>query len=142
MSNPRNKTNEKTILVIDDEAPLRVLVSETLTGLRYKVLEAKTGQEGLRIAIDEKPDLILLDIALPGMDGFEVCRHLKEIPGCRHIPIVMLTAMGQEADRKRGIESGAEAYITKPFSPVMLLRRLEEILDFRRKDPRATQNVG
>ena len=119
---------EKTVLLIDDEAHLRRLVAVTLQDSRYRFLEAASGKEGLEIARREKPDLILLDIAMPEMNGFDVCRRLKADPETRDTAIVMLTAMAQEADRLRGWEVGADGYFTKPFSPMALLDKVGEVL--------------
>lgn len=122
-------TITKKILIVDDDPNLRLLVSATLEGdPRYRLLEAGTGETALEIARKEKPDLILLDIAMPGIDGFNVCRTLKADPETRHITVVMLTALGQEADRKRGMDAGADSYFTKPFSPTALLEKVEEVL--------------
>ena len=119
----------KRILLVDDEEPVRSLVAATISSDgRYQLLEARDGREALEVACREKPDLILLDILMPGMDGFEVCRRLKASPQMRDTCIIMLTALAQEAERQQGKEAGADDYFTKPFSPTALLRKVEEVL--------------
>jgi CheY-like chemotaxis protein len=119
----------KKILLADDEEPLRALVAATLRDdTRYHLLEARDGLETLEVARREKPDLILLDILMPKLNGFEVCRQLKDDPETRGITIVMLTALAAEADKERGQEVGADDYFHKPFSPTALLEKVEEVL--------------
>jgi two-component system alkaline phosphatase synthesis response regulator PhoP len=119
------------ILVIEDEDEIQELVGYNLGKQGYRVVRAATGEEGIRLVASEMPDLILLDLMLPGVDGLEVCRLLKRDPDARHIPIIMLTAKGEEADIVTGLELGAEDYITKPFSPRVLVARIRALL--RRK---------
>ena len=115
----------KTILIIDDEEPIRVLLKLTLQSAGYdSVLEASNGEDGLALAMRYKPDLILLDLMLPGMDGLSVCRRLKSSPDTRMIPIIMLTAKSDESDIVVGLEMGANDYITKPFSRKVLTARI------------------
>ena len=118
----------KKILIADDKPEVVELVRVTLEREDYEIVDASNGKEALRKARVEKPDLVLLDIVMPKMDGFEVCRKLKKDPEIKDIPILMLTAKGQEVDKKRGREVGATDYITKPFSPSALLIKIEEIL--------------
>ena len=118
----------KKILIADDKPEVVELVRVTLEREDYEIVDASNGKEALKKARLEKPDLILLDIVMPKMDGFEVCRKLKKDPEIKDIPILMLTAKGQEGDKKRGREVGASDYITKPFSPSALLIKIEEIL--------------
>lgn len=119
----------KKILLADDEEPVRALVAATIRDdARYKILEAKDGVEALEIARKEKPDIILLDIMMPRMDGFEVCRHLKSDPKTSGIAIIMLTALAQNADKDKAREVGANGYFAKPFSPTALIKKLEEVL--------------
>ena len=121
---------QKTVLVADDEDELRALLAATIgSNERYIVFEAKDGIEALKIARKKKPDLILLDILLPGMDGFEVCRQLKAHPDSNGIVVVMLSALAEEADKEKARQIGADGYFTKPFSPTALLRNLEEFLE-------------
>ncbi len=117
-----------TVLVIDDAKDLIELVRFNLEKSAFDVLSASDGRSGLTIASEHAPDLILLDLMMPGMDGLEVCRHLREDPRTRHIPIVMLTARAEEADRIVGLELGADDYVTKPFSPRELVARVKAIL--------------
>ena len=121
-------SNPKTVLVADDEPMLRRLVLATIRGLPLRVLEAATGPDALAVARQELPDLMLLDVGLPDMDGFAVCRSLKADPATAGIKVVMLTARAQRQDLARGVEAGADAYITKPFSPQRLLSDLTGFL--------------
>ncbi|MBI4289392.1 MAG: response regulator [Chloroflexi bacterium] len=119
----------RKILLADDEEPVRALLAATLNGgSGYKVLEARDGIEALEVARVERPDLVLLDVMMPGMDGLEVCRCLKADPETDGIAVIILTAMAQDADRARALEAGANGYLTKPFSPSALLAKLEETL--------------
>src|SRR5262245_15122403 len=105
-----------TILVVEDEAAISTLLAYNLQKEGYRVVEAVDGEEALLIVDEQKPDLILLDWMLPQTSGIEVCRRLRIRPETRNIPIIMLTARGEEADRIRGLDIGADDYITKPFS--------------------------
>lgn len=118
----------KKILIVDDEANLRLLVSATLEDERYQLLEAPDGAAGLEIARRERPDLVLLDVQMPGLDGLAVCREIRQDPGLAETAVVMLTARAQELDRQRGLEAGADTYLTKPFSPLELLTLVEQTL--------------
>lgn len=113
---------EKTILVVDDEAPIVDILKINLKKNGYKVLEAYDGESAYKIAIEENPDLILLDVMLPKMDGFTVCRKLRERIDT---PIVMITARGEEEDKVLGLAIGADDYITKPFSIKELIARVQ-----------------
>ena len=113
---------EKTILVVDDEAPIVDILKINLKKNGYKVQEAYDGESAYRIAIEENPDLILLDVMLPKMDGFTVCRKLRERIDT---PIVMITARGEEEDKVLGLAIGADDYITKPFSIKELIARVQ-----------------
>jgi DNA-binding response OmpR family regulator len=125
----------KTILAIDDERDLLELIEYNLEKAGYLVLKAKTGAAGIDIARQHHPDLIVLDVMLPEMDGWEVCRRLKSEPRTRQIPIVMVTAKVEESDKVLGLELGADDYVTKPFSPRELLARIRAVL--RRAEPEA-----
>lgn len=115
----------KTILIIDDEEPIRELLKLTLQSAGFdSILEASDGENGLALAARYLPDLILLDLMLPGMDGLSVCRRLKASPDTRMIPIIMLTAKSDESDIVVGLEMGANDYITKPFSRKVLTARI------------------
>ncbi len=120
----------QTILVIEDEASTSKLLSHILRREGYQVHTARTGPEGLRLAHEVQPDLIILDIVLPGMDGYEVCRYLRADPDTEKVPILMLTAMGRPADQRVGFEMGADDYITKPFVLADLLNRIRSIFFF------------
>jgi two-component system phosphate regulon response regulator PhoB len=125
--------NEK-ILVVDDEEDILELVRYNLAKEGFRVQCSASGEHGLRKAVSERPDAILLDLMLPDLDGLVVCRQLKNNPSTRHIPVIMLTAKGEDADIVTGLELGAEDYVVKPFSPRLLLARLRVI--FRRKKSR------
>ena len=117
-----------TILIVDDEPPILDLVRFTLEDADVRVVEASDGVEALAVARREKPDLILLDVHMPRLDGLEACRQIRREPDLARTPIVMLTAAGQEADRARGREAGADEYLTKPFSPLALLALVEALV--------------
>jgi DNA-binding response OmpR family regulator len=118
----------KKILAADDEPHILRVVKDKLANAGFTVVTAVNGEEALQLALQEKPDLILLDVMMPKMNGFEVCRKLRGEPGFAAIPIMLLTARGQEVDRKMGFEAGATEYITKPFSPRQLLQTVQEKL--------------
>jgi two-component system phosphate regulon response regulator PhoB len=116
------------ILVVDDEPDLLELVHYTLSRAGYQVGCVKSGEEALIQVQSRPPDLILLDLVLPGMDGLEICKRLKREPQTAAIPIVMLTARNEEADVVTGLELGADDYLTKPFSPRVLAARVKAVL--------------
>jgi DNA-binding response OmpR family regulator len=128
---------KRRILVVDDERDIVDLVRYNLTKNGYDALVATDGQEALQVAARELPDLIILDLMLPGLHGTEVARRLKGDPKTAHIPIVMLTAKGEETDVVVGLTLGADDYVTKPFSMKILLARLATVL--RRADTPATE---
>lgn len=117
-----------TVLVVDDEPPVVELVRFTLEDERVRVVEAGDGLEALEVARAELPDLIFLDVQMPHLTGFEVCRRLRLEPEFRKATIVMLTAAGQAQDRARGRAAGADLYLTKPFSPLRLLTLVQSLL--------------
>ena len=119
---------KKKILLVDDERDLVETVTFRLEASGYEVLPAYDGQEGLDKARKEKPDLIILDLMLPRMHGYKVCRMLKFDEKYKKIPIIMFTARAQQSDIEMGKEVGADAYITKPFEPQALLDKIEELL--------------
>jgi two-component system, OmpR family, alkaline phosphatase synthesis response regulator PhoP len=123
---------KESILVVEDEDDIRELLRYNLEKEGYQVFGAATGEEALKKVRVRLPDLILLDLMLPGLDGLEVCRRLKGEAQTRHLPLVMLTAKGEEADIVTGLELGADDYVTKPFSPRVLLARLRAALRRRR----------
>lgn len=120
----------KKILVVDDQKEIRELVEITLRMGDYQIFQAGTGPEAIEIARREKPNLMFLDVMMPegGMDGFDVCTELKNDPETAGITIIMLTALGQDEDRERGNAAGADDYFTKPFSPLKLMQKTDEIL--------------
>ncbi|MEJ2207739.1 MAG: response regulator [Anaerolineae bacterium] len=119
---------DKKILVAEDEPDIRGLIIFSLQYAGFEVVEAVNGEDAVQKATRELPDLILLDVRMPKMTGYEACAALKKQETTRHIPVVFLSARGQEAEIKRGLELGAEEYILKPFAPDELYRRVEGIL--------------
>lgn len=119
---------KESILVVEDEEDILELVRYTLTKDGYRVETAESGERALKALTSKRPDLIVLDLMLPELDGLEVCRTLKSDPRTHHIPVVMLTAKGEESDIVAGLELGADDYITKPFSPRVLVARIRAVL--------------
>ena len=119
---------KQSVLVVEDEDDIRELVSYNLLKEGYQVAGAASGEDALATVESKTPDLILLDIMLPGLDGLKVCRKLKENPRFASIPVVMLSAKGEEPDIVAGLNMGADDYITKPFSPKVLLARVRAVL--------------
>jgi two-component system, OmpR family, phosphate regulon response regulator PhoB len=117
----------KKLLIADDEDGVRSLVRMTLAIDSFEILEARDGDEALAVAQRERPDLIFMDVMMPGTSGVDVCRTLKEDPATAGMTIIMLTAKAQEQDREEGLAAGADDYFTKPFSPVGLLTKVEEV---------------
>jgi two-component system, OmpR family, KDP operon response regulator KdpE len=126
------------ILVIDDDPSLVELIRYNLEGEEYQVTIARNGQDGLRTFVAERPDLIILDIAMPKLDGYEVCLRVRELA---ETPIIMLTAKGREEDIIRGLNSGADDYLTKPFRVGELLARVRAVLRRQRSEPSSQQSV-
>lgn len=120
--------DKKRILVVDDEKDLVETVTLRLNSVGYEVISAYDGPQALQKARKEKPDLIILDLMLPRMDGYKVCGLLKADKRYNKIPIIMFTARAQEEYKKLGEEAGADAYITKPFEPQALLGKIQELL--------------
>jgi DNA-binding response OmpR family regulator len=114
------------ILIIEDEAPMRTALADLLTAEGYRALSAADGESGLQRALDEKPDLILLDIMMPKLDGFALCAELRRL--ALTVPVLMLTAKGQIEDRVAGLDAGADDYLVKPFSTEELLARVRALL--------------
>ena len=131
--------SKPTILVAEDEGALITLLRYNLEREGYRVLEAQDGEEALLVAAEEKPDLVLLDWMLPQLSGIEVCRRLRGRQETRNVPIIMLTARGEETDRIRGLDTGADDYMTKPFAMTELLARLRAVL--RRIRPSLAEDV-
>jgi DNA-binding response OmpR family regulator len=121
----------KKILIVDDQLEVRELVQVTLEIGNYQILAAENGKQALEVAQRERPDIILLDIMMPGsdVDGLEVCRRLKGDPNMMATTIVMLSAKGQESDIEAGRQAGADDYFTKPFSPIALIEKVEEVMN-------------
>jgi len=119
---------KKRILVVDDEVELVKAMSIRLQQAGYEVLSAFDGQEGLEKAKKEKPDLVILDLMLPKMDGYKVCGLLKADARYNSIPVIMATARAQESDEKLGFEVGADAYLVKPFQYEKFLAKIKELL--------------
>jgi len=119
---------KRRVLLADDDPGLRRLIGTTLGTEDFDLLQAVDGEEALQIARQQHPELVLLDVNMPKLDGFEVCRHLKSEPATSGIKVVMLTARSEEVDRARGREAGADDYFTKPFSPVQLLNKVYALL--------------
>ncbi|MBN2381793.1 response regulator transcription factor [bacterium] len=116
------------IVVVEDEESIIVLLTYNLTRNGYQVNAITSGEEALKSIRSEPPDLVLLDLMLPGLDGLDVCKALRNDPGTASIPVIMLTARGEESDIVIGLELGADDYVTKPFSPRLLLARIKSLL--------------
>jgi two-component system, OmpR family, alkaline phosphatase synthesis response regulator PhoP len=122
---------EKKILIVDDEAHIRMLIEQTLEELEDDGIEffaAENGEIALAIIQEEKPDVVFLDVMMPKMNGMEVCKKVKKEWNLNEVFIILLTAKGQEIDRLKGQEVGADVYMTKPFDPEVLLRKAKEVL--------------
>jgi two-component system, OmpR family, phosphate regulon response regulator PhoB len=117
----------RTLLIADDESGIRSLVRMTLQRKQYEILEASDGEEALALARKYHPELVLLDVMMPGLTGFQVCRALKDDPATASATVVMLTAKAQDSDRAEGLAAGADDYFTKPFSPIALLRKIDDV---------------
>lgn len=115
------------LLIVDDEDGVRALVRMTLNTSDYEILEASDGRQALQMARGQHPDLVLLDVMLPDLSGFDICRELKDDPTMASTTIVMLTAKAQTADVGEAEEAGADGYFTKPFSPIALMRKVESV---------------
>ncbi len=119
---------KKRILVVEDQEDNRQIIRDLLSAKGYELVEATTGEEGLKLAATGKPDLILMDIQLPGMDGYEVTRRIKAKPELNHIPIIVVTSYALSGDDKKAFDAGCNGYVTKPFSPRVLLAKIREFL--------------
>src|SRR5215471_7294481 len=127
------------ILIIEDELPMRTALHDVLVGENYRVLTASDGESGLRRALDEKPDLILLDIMMPRLDGYAVCAELRRL--ANPVPVLMLTAKAQVWDRVTGLDAGADDYLVKPFSTDELLARVRALLRRVQSSRRASREL-
>jgi two-component system, OmpR family, phosphate regulon response regulator PhoB len=132
--------NRQRILIVEDEEDILNLLRFNLQNSGFDVITSGDGREALELARKYDPDLILLDLMLPGLDGFEVCRELKSDPKTRVVPVIMLTARGEEVDRIVGLELGADDYVVKPFSPRELTLRVKAVL--RRGEAGETENAS
>jgi len=119
---------QKRVLIVDDEAYVIRSLGFVLQRAGYAVLEARDGQQALEVIHRERPDLVILDIMLPGVDGYEVCRQVKSSEEFCSIPVVMLTAKGQDVDREQALAAGADEYMTKPFSPSRAVETINSLL--------------
>jgi two-component system cell cycle response regulator DivK len=119
----------KTILVVEDQKDNRRILRDLLTSAGYKVVEAVTGEEGVTAAETHRPDLILMDIQLPVLDGYEATRRIKSNADLRQIPIIAVTSYALSGDDVKAFEAGCDAYVAKPFSPRELLAKIREFLD-------------
>lgn len=119
----------KTVLVAEDEPDIRALITFSLEYAGYRVIEALNGEDAVRLAREEQPDLVLLDVRMPKLNGYQACSVLKEDLLTKEIPIVFLSARGQETEIRQGLDLGAEEYILKPFAPDELYRRVGGILE-------------
>ena len=123
---------EKKLLIVDDESHIRMLIEQTLEDLEdegVELLFAENGEEALHLIQKEEPNLVFLDVMMPKMNGMEVCQKVKKELNLSHVYIILLTAKGQEVDRQKGLEMGADRYMTKPFDPDEMLSIAEEILN-------------
>ena len=118
----------RRILVVEDHEENRRIMRDLLTAAGYEMIEALTGEEGIVLAERERPDLILMDIQLPGLDGYETTRRIKAQPALRAIPIIAVTSYALSGDDVKALEAGCDAYVTKPFSPRALLAKMREFL--------------
>jgi two-component system cell cycle response regulator DivK len=118
----------KRILVIEDQEDNRRIVRDLLTSVGYEIIEAVTGEDGVTAAASHVPDLILMDIQLPGLDGYEATRRIRANAALRHIPIIAVTSYALSGDDVKAYEAGCDGYVSKPFSPRALLARIREFL--------------
>ena len=119
---------KKRILVIEDQEDNRQILRDLMTANGYELIEATTGEDGIAMAVREKPDLILMDIQLPGIDGYEVTRRIKANPQLNAIPIIAVTSYALSGDDKKAFAAGCDGYVTKPYSPRLLLAKICEYL--------------
>ena len=116
------------ILVAEDEPHILLLIQRKLEGAGYVLTTTMNGEDALRLALERRPDLLLLDIMMPGMEGLEVCREVKAAYGDKAPPVILISALGQSIDVQAGMDAGADDYIIKPFSPRVLLEHVQTIL--------------
>ena len=118
----------KRILLIEDQEDNRQIVRDLLTSAGYDLIEAVTGEDGVSMAETQRPDLILMDVQLPGLDGHEATRRIKANPALRHIPIIVVTSYALSGDEAKAREAGCDGYVAKPYSPRQLLAKIREFL--------------
>ena len=118
----------KKVMVVDDSPTMRQLISDTLNGKGYHVITADDGEEALQKASKELPDLVVLDVVMPGKNGFQVCRQLKTDTATKHIKVILLTSKNQKSDQFWGLKQGADVYMTKPFEGQELLKNVAACL--------------
>lgn len=133
----RSNTTEPSVLIVEDEIPIVTMLRYNLEREGFKVFTTDDGKEALTMVKENRPDVIVLDWMLPSMSGIDVCKQLRWNPDTKNIPIIMLSARGEEADRIRGLDTGADDYMTKPFSPSELIARIRAV--FRRIRPSLSQ---
>ena len=134
-------TNKSTILIVEDEEDLREIIIYNLDREGYQTIGVETGEQGLEQAIALKPDLMILDLMLPGMNGIDVCKQLKQDKNTQPIPIIIVSAKGEESDIVSGLELGADDYLTKPFSTRILLARIRTVLRRQKKTNKTDLSV-
>ncbi len=118
------------IVVIEDDPLIQKLITQTLQREGYEVVTANDGSEGLRKVQETNPNLVVLDISMPGLDGYQVCHYLRNEPATANLPIIMVTAMARPSDQRRGFETGADDYLPKPFALADLVTRVQSLLFF------------
>ncbi|MGR3318694.1 MAG: response regulator [Candidatus Anammoxibacter sp.] len=133
---------KKKVLIIEDDPCIRMLLLEvieeafedSLDDEKLEIFEASNGEQGLQMALKERPDLIFSDVMMPKMDGFEVCRKIKNDPDLKGVYFILLTAKGQEVDKEKGATAGCDEYMTKPFKPELIVSKVEERLSLQKND--------
>lgn len=117
------------VLIVDDEEDIIEFTEMALTATGFSVITAEDGEQGLKLALSEKPDIILLDVMMPGLDGFSVCKQLKDNPETQHIPILMVSAKALNQDIKKGMQSGCNDYMIKPFEMNELVEKIKKLTE-------------
>ena len=130
----------ETVLIVEDERDILNLISYNLRKAGYRTRGVTSGEEGMALLLEEQPDLVMLDLMLPGMDGFQVCREMKANKKLKDIPVIMLTAKTEDSDVVSGVEVGADDYITKPFSPKVVVARVRTVLRRMRNEKLKVEN--
>lgn len=136
--------SKELVIIIDDEEHILELLKYNMEKEGYRVIACETGEEGLKSIEKEKPDLLILDLMLPGMDGLEICKKIRRLDTIASLPIIMLTAKGEEIDKVVGLETGADDYITKPFGVRELIARVRALLRRTAREPQELEviNIG